>query len=249
MSRSPWRRAARLAGRLAGSVAAIALTAAAPPPEVPAAQVTPAFRPPGTPMLLTRTLRRPLADGKELVNRRSYAVRFVPDGQGFRIDGKLVAVEVEVPPPLQALADIERARPDEGLFPILLDAGGLIAPENDPRAPEAMGKAIDEAKRALGQSGMSALDMLEAQAFVERFRNRPAMSPWPRDLFRPARPETHLERSIPLPDGKAGMVRIDTEAAVIGPSGLLVSFRRTVTTELDGVQRFTVETWTLEPLK
>ena len=125
----------------------------------------------------------------------------------------------------------------------------MIAPEADPRPPAAVGKAIDEAKRQVGQSGLAALDMLEAQAFIERFRNRAATSPWPRDLFRPVEPETHLERAIPLPDGAQGLVRIDTEAAVLGPSGLLVSYRRTVTTELDAVRRVTIEIWTLQPVK
>ena len=249
MSRSPWRRGLRLAGHLAGAAVALVLTTAASPPPPPAQQAAPAFRPPAGTMLLSRTLRRPLADGKAVVTTRRYEVCFVADGAGFRIDGKLVDVAVEVPPALEALAEIERRRPDAGMFPIRLDAQGMILPQDDPRDPEAMGKAVDEAKRQLGRSELNGLDMLEAQAFVERFRTRPAMSPWPRDLFRPAEPETHLERNIPLPDGTQGMIRVDTEAAVLAPVGLLGSFRRTVTTELDGVRRISIETWTLAPVK
>ena len=49
------------------------------------------FNPPPSPMLLTRELRRSLSDGKEVISRRSYAVRFTPEaGGGYRVDGRLV---------------------------------------------------------------------------------------------------------------------------------------------------------------
>ncbi len=255
MTRAPPGRSFRLVGRLAGATAAMALaTAAAPPPAPspdprPPAEAAPAFVPPAAPMLLTRTLRRPLGDGKAVVATRNYEVRFVAEGTGFRLDGKLVNVVVEAPEALRPLADLERTRPDTGLFPILLEADGSITAANDPRAPDAMASAVDTARHTLGQSGLVGLEMQEAKAFVERFRAGLAMSPWPRDLFRPTEGATRTDREVPLPDGKSGHIRIETEAAVQAPGGLLSSFRRTVTTQLDGTRRITVETWTLTPLE
>ena len=85
------------------------------------------FNPPPGPMILTRELRRSLSDGKAIITRRSYEIRFAPERGGFRVDGRLVDVDVDVPPRLAPLALLERLRGDDGLFPIHLTTRGLIA--------------------------------------------------------------------------------------------------------------------------
>ncbi|MCB2079103.1 MAG: hypothetical protein R3E09_01525 [Novosphingobium sp.] len=210
-----------------------------------AAQPAGLFQPPQSPMLLTRTLRRPLPDGKQVLTRRSYEVHIVPESNGFRIDGKLVDVVVEAPRKLQALADIERNRPDKGMFPMRLDANGMLLPGGDPQSGEAVKKAIALVSQELGAMKLAAFDMLQAQAFVSQFRQRQGLSQWPADLFRPV-PGQHREtRTIPLPNGARGHVAVDTDATTQGPAGLLSSFTRTVTTDLEGDARVTYESWTL----
>ena len=71
-----------------------------------------AFSVPSGPLVLTRTLRRPLSDGVEIVSTRSYEIGIVPDGDGFRVEGRLLSSEVTAPPSLAALAALERNRPD-----------------------------------------------------------------------------------------------------------------------------------------
>lgn len=205
------------------------------------------FVPPGTPMLLTRTLRRTLHDGKEVLTRRSYEIRFVPDGAGYRIDGTLVDVTVEVPEDLAGLAALERARRDDGLFPMRVYTAGVFTSKNAIRISDEVRKATETTMAELGTSRLAALDMLQAQAFVDQIRKRPAQSEWPQDLFRPATSYHSERREIPLPGGVKGSVLIDMEARTSGRSGLLSSFTRTVTTDLGGDVRQTHEIWTLAP--
>jgi uncharacterized protein YueI len=52
-------------------------------------------------------------------------------------------------------------------------------------------------------------------------------------------------QSIPLPNGARGTVKINVDASKHGSSGLLGTFTRRVTTDLDGSNRITEESWTL----
>ena len=91
-----------------------------------------AFAPPSTPLILTRTLYRDLPGGGKIVVTRQYAVHFSADGDGYRLDGQLLDTAVQVPERLSALAEVERRRPDSGLFPAYLDRQGLIRSDASP---------------------------------------------------------------------------------------------------------------------
>ena len=239
----------RIGASLALRLTALALASGsiALAPSAGAHDVSAEFTPPRTDMMLTRTLRRALPDGKEVVARRSYAVRFFNEGQGFRIDGRLIDVTVETPPSLQALAEIERKRPDVGMFPIRLDAAGMIVGGEPPAAGEAIEQAAAIAAGQIGTSGLVALDMLQAQAFIRQMRARKAGSLWPADLFHPLASRRSETRSVALPDGQSGQVVIEMVAQTAGSTGLLASFERMVTTDLQGDKRVTREQWTLSP--
>ncbi len=157
----------------------------------------------------------------------------------------MVDVSVECPPSLQALAEIERSRPDTGMFPIRLDAAGMIAGGQPAAAGEAIDRAADLAARQIGASGLVAIDMLQAQAFIRQMRDRPAASQWPADLFRPGASHRSETREVPLPGGQTGHVTIEIAANSAGHGGLLASLERTVTTDLAGDKRVTREQWTL----
>ena len=63
-----------------------------------AAAPSPAFQPPlDLVMLLSRALWCSLADGREIVATRRYPVRFVPQDPGWRVDGELLASEIDAP--------------------------------------------------------------------------------------------------------------------------------------------------------
>ena len=231
----------KLAWRSGAAVAlALAAMAGGAPAEAQSAQP---FSPPQSGLLLSRTLVRSLPDGKTITTRRSYEVRFTRVGAGFRVDGELLDVSVDAPPSLLALADLERRRPDNGLFPIQLDASGMIASAREPLASPAIDRAAALVSQRIGGSGLAALDMAQAQAFVARLRSGAARNQWPDDVFRPAIGKRSEARKIVLPGGDEGQVVIEIEGQGAGPGGQVAAVDRVVTTELAGDQRTTRERW------
>ena len=87
------------------------------------------FRAPGEPMRLTRVLERELGDGAKVTVTRTWRVRFVAHAAGYTVEGEQIAAEVDAPPRLAVLAEVERKNPHAGPFPIALDQAGLIVGE------------------------------------------------------------------------------------------------------------------------
>jgi hypothetical protein len=232
---------------LTGLAAIMPLAAAAPAPAAPTeAETTQPFQPPAGPMLLTRTTRRTLHDGKPIMARRSYEVRFIREGEGYRIDGELVDVAVEVPPQLEAVAELERKRPDEGMFPLHLDASGKLVRSERPPQSEANKERIAAVAGMVDHLRLSEFDKGRAKAFVLGFQTRPGYSAWPEDLFHPAPGKRRETRTIPLVNGERGKIVVETTADT-GPDGLLASLTRRVTSEIDDDWRAISEEWTLAP--
>lgn len=237
-----------LAAWLSGTAAVLPLAALCATPAAVAAQG--AFSPPESQLVLTRVLHSPLADGKEVVARRSYALRIQPDGDGFRVDGELLGCEVEAPPPLQALAEIERKRPDTGLFPMRLDRMGMLVPAARAAQPdEATGKAAAIASRAIGGSTLDSAERAGAQGFIAQIRSKASATLWPSDLFRPEPGRRVEEQQFALPDGGEGRIIVEILARADSAPGVLTELERTVVTEMAGSRRVTREEWTISHYK
>lgn len=244
----PRRAAERLRLERLLGVAMVALVAPAALCAAPATLASaPQFRAPTGPCVLTREVRRTLADGQEIVIRRRYAIRFAPIADGTRVDGDLIGVEVEAPADMTGLADVERSRPDNGLFPLELDSAGLIvarpaaAPSVDAARARTAMAAYLQRQDLTGPERAAALTMaarLQAQA-------QTTGNTWPADLFRPATAPRQEQRELPLPDGRAGRITATIEASG-GTGGLLAWLERRVVTEMDGTARRSVERWSLE---
>jgi hypothetical protein len=208
-----------------------------------------AFEPPQAQLLLTRTLHRPLPDGKAVITRRSYAVRIVRVLAGYRVDGTLVEAHVDAPPSLAALAELERRRPDQGFFPIMLDEKGMIVGGGSPLAEGSLEQAAMIAAEAIGSSGLLAIDMLQAQAFVRQLAKRAPRSQWPADVFHPVPGKRSETRSIALPGGEEGHVLIEILTQGANPDGQIAQLDRVVTTDLAGDTRVTREQWALHQMQ
>lgn len=198
-----------------------------------------------TPLILTRTLQRPLGGEAVLVVRRRYEVRIVRDGASYRVDGRLLGAEVEAPPSLQAFAELERNRPDPGLFPLALDAAGRIVSDSRAAPSEPLDRAAALAQGRLSAGPLPPMELAQAQAFVRQLQARASGSRWPDDLFHPAPGAEREERAIPLPDGKSGSVTIETARERPQTGDTIATHRRTVATELAGDRRVSREEWTL----
>ena len=207
------------------------------------------FNAPRRAMLLTRVLKRGLGNGQEVVSRRSYRIAFFADGAGYRIDGELTGVDVSVPPQLEAIAQLERNRRDEGLFPILLNAQGLISFEAARIRPAVPETAHRLAAGMVGAAIMPAPDKSEALQFVDALLSPRGgvMTQWPIDLFRPQAGHRKTSSNVAIANGKLGLVTVELQAVADGACGLVRSFERTVTTEFGGQQRVSRELWTLVP--
>ena len=241
MSRGTLLRAVLLALAACASVGTSA-RADQPGPEAGAGM----FSPPATPMILMRELCRSLSDGNQVITRRRYEVRFIAEPGGFRVDGRLVSAEADVPPKLQMLAALERARRDEGLVPIHLTGRGMImeqqtqASAGTPQTRKLAESMIDRAPLPTGvRSG--------ARGFVSALLAHPEVAGghWPAELFHPMTGTRTDLNSYTLPGGSLGKVTVTIDAHGDGPGGLLQSFERTIVTEAGGAPQQSRERWTL----
>jgi len=205
------------------------------------------FAPPTTTMIMTRTLVRSLSGGKQIVVKRRYAIRFVAELQGYRVDGELIDTEVEAPPILAGLAEIERKRPDKGLFPARLDRSGMILQGGigtvDPAVQRA---AVAKANAMIGGTALPPDAKQERSNLLGQIAAAPAGSAWPVFLFNPGHRERVESRRVPMPDGSEGVVEIRIRAEGLMPSGIAHMVERTITTRLAGTVRTSREIWTLE---
>lgn len=204
------------------------------------------FRAPRGPLVLTREVRRTLADGQQLVVLRRYLVKFQPTAGGFTVSGDLVGVEVEAPAAMAELAQVERERPDLGLFPLQLDATGMIVDRPIPVETVDAVRAKAAMTAYLARTDLTMAERTAAQAAAARLQaqGQSAGNAWPTDLFRPAPGRRSEERELPLPDGRSGHVTVTVEASD-GAGGLLAQMDRHVVTRLDGTERQSFERWTL----
>jgi len=235
----------RLERVLAASLAVLAAPAALVTAGPAAAQPV-QFRAPHAPVVLTRELRRSLADGQQLVVRRRYLVRFAATPTGWLVTADPLGAEVEAPAALAEMAEVERQRADTGLFPLELDHAGLIVARPAPTESVDAARARTAMAAYLARTDLSEEDRARARAMALRLQAQfqAAGNSWPADLFRPA-PGTRSEhRDMPLPDGRSGKVTITIDAAETS-GGLLDRFERRVVTEVEGTHRLTVERWTL----
>lgn len=217
-----------------------AVVAAAPP-----VQAETAFVAPTGPLVLTRTVIRALPDGKEVVAARRYEVRIARDGDGYRVDGRMVSAEVQAPPSLEALAAIERRRSDTGLFPFRLDAQGLIAAPLAPGDRTALEAAGAATRQAITGGPLPPAQRREAEMVVGQIVSQGAAgagAQWPADLFRPALGRRSASAATALPGGQSGTT-VTTIAATRDSGGDRIE--RIVTTETGGTRRTTREIYTL----
>lgn len=242
MKRLPTRSA--LAALLAGA----ALWPAAPAAGgVPWSRSHKGFAAPAGPVVLVREWRRALADGAVIVSRRRYEVRFVADGEGYRVEGRQIGAEVEAPARLAGLARIEQARQDDGMFPMRIDAIGMIVALSEQGEEEARRDAGRLVGTMLSSLPEGSDERREAEQFLSRWAAQGFAGRWPADLFHPAPGQRRDAREIPLGDGVSGSVEVMVDASCDGPGGMLARFERTVVTRAAGQQRATSEVWRVVP--
>ena len=235
---------------LLAGVAALAPVASAQWQFAAMAQAPRSFSPPTSPMVLSRTVIRELADGKQIVVKRSFRVQFVPSADGFMLTGTPIAVSVDVPPVLAQLGELERRRSDAGPFPIMIDNRGLIHNAMDGGiADPASRQEMKQAATGLVQgTALPAETKRGAVQVLGTMAADPRSSPWPTDLFVAHDGERRQHRSLTLGDGMAGEIEVLLKVYKWLPCGMPALFERIITTDLAGTRRVSREVWSLESI-
>lgn len=213
------------------------------------------FDPPPGPLRYTRRLVRPLAGGEAFVAARSFAVRFArrPDG-GFILAGEQTGVEVAAPEGMARFAELERQRVETGLFPIELDANGIIEAGPGRTSSRQLDAAVAEARRMFAEHAALPRERAEFDAFVMLVHQVGIRlsAHLPEDLFAPAQARRTERRAIAL-DGSGGgdrdgSVEIVFTAEADPLTGLMRRARREIVTVYGGERKASEEDWALGPL-
>ena len=207
------------------------------------------IRPPSRPMIFRRRLKRELAAGYSIVAERSFAVRFLPLVDGYRIDGEQRSSEIEVPPNLEAIARLERQRREEGMFPLVLDETGLIRASASAVPAEGLDQAVKIALDEVAARLTDKAEIIEARTFLLGLQQAAGRisSTMPVDLFTPPQVARRASREVDLPGGMSGRVSTQFGGSISPRTGLLEDAERIILTETDGTRRRTVESWSLHP--
>ena len=190
---------------------------------------------------MVRELTRQLGNGAHVRVTREWDVRFIPDGGAYRVAGEQANVTVEVPPGLEALAEVEQARKETGPLGHRLNTAGMIIGGQSQSASEAFAVALEMARGIVAERrmpGASALSQLQQSLDG-------AIAPLPVDLFAPARSHWTENRVMSLPDGGTGQIAIAYSATRHANSGVMATTRRELTSKVGESSRATLERWTL----
>lgn len=203
--------------------------------------------PPPRPMVYTRLLERTLVGDARIVVERKFAVRFTRAASGYTVEGEQIAVSVETPEQLAALAQMERERVEIGIFPLDLDQRGWIrsgvTTDEEPEIEAAM-RYVAEAVAAMDRGEGERQSMRDFVAAVHHAGSN-IVSSLPTDLFAPAVSDRTDRREFNLPVGGQGVVRTHFTARRDPATGLMASARREVVTTIAHDERRTTEVFTL----
>lgn len=196
---------------------------------------------------LERVLTRGLSDGNAIVVTRRWRIGFASSGRGLSVAGGQVFAEVEAPPRLASLAELERTRAADGLFPVMLDAAGLIVASGKDDGQPQLVRAIDTARALFASLPLPAAEREDARTFMVHLASMgaSAVSQLPRDLFYPRSGAESSTKLIPLPGGETGSIVVTANAVADDMTGLLVSSERRITTRFGEAELLSGERWSM----
>lgn len=213
-----------------------------------------ALRLPQGPQILTRQLTRSLSDGNQIKVTRSWQVQFARANQNMSgqiaITGVQISSEVEAPPSLNPLAAIERQRPTDGMWPIMLTPSGLILAAGRPMRQQDIEDALDTGQKMMAarMGQQNAANMVGTFAAQLQRTGTSLLDRLPDDLFFPTIGPIRSARKIDLPGGEAGEFEVAYEAVAVAGKGWLDRAERRITTRLAGTEQCAKEHWSLRPL-
>ena len=210
-----------------------------------AATRTSPVRFPDEPVQLQRVLMRSLGAESSITVSRTWECRFASTAEGARIEARQIAVDVQAPAGLAALAQLERKREVTGLFPMTLDATGMMTGWAGGTAD--LQTAVAAARRIIESRELDGPSMQHASRYVADMGRIAAdlVSQVPRDLFFPEPGEKRQERALDLPGGGKGHYELIISARACAQSGLLERSDRRIVTRIGDSLRTSSERWSI----
>ena len=200
-------------------------------------------------MHLSRRLTRSLSDGARISVFRRWKISISRQGIGWAVQGGQIAVDVEAPEHIAAIADIERRRSTDAKFPIFLGSAGEILAAGGDESEADIDLAVREAERMIADAPLSAQSKQQRQLLLGQLQNagNSMLERLPKDLFYPQSISDHQTRQISLPDGSVGEFELVLAASVDDRTGLMQHMNRTITTRLHSSEEHSSEHWKLRP--
>ena len=212
---------------------------------VPAAIAQDSLAIPAGPMRLSRRIERGLRDGQSIVIDRSWQVEFRHQGRGVAIHGEQIAVKVDAPEELAAIAKIEESRVTSAMWPILLSDSGLILAAGEHSRQEDVAAAVREAEAILARRKPDAATMARHTDYLTHMQqaSQALMDQLPPDLFFPAGVERQTIRPINLPDGLVGEFVLVYSSHKAPGCQWLSHATRTIVTRIGADERHSRDAW------
>lgn len=208
----------------------------------------PALRLPAGAMRLERELVRSLGDGQAVTVRRSWDIGFAQQARGIVVSGAQVAVAVDAPENLAALARIEEQRDTAAMFPIMLSDNGRILAGGKGEAPaDDLAAAMRAAERMIAARPQSETRRDDIRRYLAELHRAGSglFETLPADLFYPSGEAVEKVESVALPDGLTGEFALSWRARAVPDAGWLAEGERAITTRIEGLERRSQEVWRL----
>lgn len=216
----------------------------------PACAASP-LAPPQTPMLFRRSMMRDAGRGITITVTRGFEIRFVPLASGYRLEGSQVYAEVDAPEELAQIAELERNRIETTVFPVLLDARGLVLDSSgpEPRPTPELDQAVELALARFREIGADETTIADAQTFFQWLQQAGGTigAEMPPELFVPPPEPQQVIRTIELPGGLTGTIETRFGGTVTPETGLMRTAERAIVTRVEGTSQQSLESWSLTP--
>ena len=213
-------------------------------------QAAPAMplRLPDAPLRLERVLQRGIGEDAAITVRRSWQVQCERQGRGIVLTGQQISAEVNAPPHLDALAQIERERDASAMFPLMLSDDGLILTPGNASAPaDMLAAALTAAEALIARQPVPPDERERYRLYLAQVHQAGAnlLDALPPDLFFPSGPVVERTRPVTLPGGLIGHFTLRYSSEPQADAPWLKRAERRVTTQVEGLTRTASEVWTL----
>jgi len=181
---------------------------------------------------------------------RSWKVWFERNGAGAQVFGQQESVVVRAPNVVAPLAEVERTRPTDTLYPVTLNSAGLIVVHGPSIRDVDARKALAHATKLVAARDRPAeIKLLERRDLEQIAQQFSAFGEsLPADLFFPSGRSLKQTRSLALPNGKRGSYTSTYQTSATRGRRWLKEARRAIVTNINGIERAASEAWSLEPI-